>query len=129
MPVARSLIDCIFMEAGHRDLSNEFANLLERAVAADPQACRRLTEIASTVAGDIPPPRGKKISVATATHQLLFELLRSRRKETAYTWNDEQEDFVDDVTQATRRQVGDPDFDPRPAWRRMRVARRRTTAN
>ena len=129
MPVAHSLIDCIFMEAGHRDLSNEFANLLERAVAADPEACRRLIEIARTVADDIPPPRGKKISLATAMHQLLLEMLRSRQEETAYTWNDDQEDFVDAVTQATRREVGDPDFDPRPARRRMRARQRRTTGN
>ena len=124
MPVAHSLIDCIFTESGHQDLSNEFPNLLERAVAADPVACRRLTEIAKTVADDISPPRGMKISLATAMHELVLEMLRRAGKQIAYTWNDDQEDFVDDVTQATRREVGNPDFDPRPARRRMRARQR-----
>jgi hypothetical protein len=125
MPAACSVIDAVFAESGHQDLSYEFANLLERAAAADPIACRRLADIAKVVAGDISPPRGRRISVATAMHELVLERLRCSGKPRAYTWSDEQEDCVDDVTQATRREVGDPDFDPRPARRRMRARLRR----
>ncbi len=125
LPAARSLIDAVFAESGHKDLSYEFANLLERAGAADPIACRRLADIARVVAGDISPPRGRRISVATAMHELVLERLRRSGKPRAYTWSDEQEDCVDDVTQATRREVVEPDFDPRPARRRMRARLRR----
>lgn len=76
MPAAHSLIDAIFAESGHQDLSDEFANLLERSAAADPFACRRLADIAQAVASDISPPRGRKISVATAMHELALEILR-----------------------------------------------------
>ncbi len=121
MPAARSVLDAIFAESGHQDLSYEFANLVEPAAAANPVACRRLADIAKAVAGDISPPRGRRISVATAMHELVLERLRCSGKPQAYTWSDEQQDCVDDVTQATRREVGDPDFDPWPSRRRMRA--------
>ena len=110
-----------FRQSGHQDLSYEFANLVEPAAAANPVACRRLADIAKAVAGDISPPRGRRISVATAMHELVLERLRCSGKPQAYTWSDEQQDCVDDVTQATRREVGDPDFDPWPSRRRMRA--------
>jgi hypothetical protein len=121
MPAAHSLIDAIFAESGHQDLGDEFANLLERSAAADPFACRRLADIAQAVAGDISPPRGRKISVATAMHELALEMLRLSGKPRAYTWNDKQEDYIDCVTEATRREVGNPDFYPQPARRRIRA--------
>jgi hypothetical protein len=39
----------------------------------------------------------------------------------AYTWSDEQEIFTDPLTNATRLEFGKPDFDPRPAYRRVRA--------
>jgi hypothetical protein len=121
MPAAHSLIEAIFAESGYQDLGHEFANLLERAAAADPFACRRLADLAKAVGGDISAPRGMKISVATAMHELVLERLRLSGKPRAYTWKEEQQGCTDCVTEATRGEIGNPDFDPRPAWRRMRA--------
>jgi hypothetical protein len=119
MPIAHSLINDIFAESDHLDLAYEFANLLERASKADPAACRRAADIAKAVAGDVPPPRGRKVGVATTTHELLVQRLHIAGKVLAHTWSDEQGDFVDPLPQATRDEIGDPDFNPRSALRRM----------
>ena len=38
----------------------------------------------------------------------------------SYTWDPVQEDFVDQLTRATRLAFGDFDFDPRPAVRALK---------
>ena len=39
----------------------------------------------------------------------------------AFAWSPEEEDFTDRLTQATREEFDDPDFNPVPARRRLRV--------
>jgi hypothetical protein len=39
----------------------------------------------------------------------------------AFTWSPEEEDFTDRLTQATREEFDDPDFNPVPARRRLRA--------
>ena len=43
------------------------------------------------------------------------------RPRPTYTWNPVDEDFTDKLTQATRREFGDSDFDPRSACQRVKV--------
>lgn len=80
-------------------------------------ACGQLHGLARAVVRHVPDPRGRRISTATGVHAfLLYELQLSGRPH-AYAWSEEEGDFVDAATKASREVVGHNDFDPRPAYR------------
>jgi hypothetical protein len=78
-------------------------------------------QIAAAVAPLLSIPRGPKISTASAAHEILLEELVSVTGSQGYTWDSYKEDYSDPLTQATRREFRDPDFDPRAAYRRVRA--------
>lgn len=111
------VIETLFDDAG-LDVF-EFIRLLELAAAGRGHDGKRLTELAAAV---IPKKKGRKTSAASAAHEFLLEKVApTLAKRQAYTWKDSAEDYTDAVTQATRLEFGEADFDPRPARRRVKA--------
>jgi hypothetical protein len=111
--------DSSVLEEIFQNADIEFAELLEPAIEGRESAHCRLRAMAAAVAPRIRVNRGPKICAASAAHEFFLKestpLIGSR----AYTWDDLAEDYVDELTQATRIEFGEPDFDPRPARRRL----------
>jgi hypothetical protein len=103
----------------------EFVEALEGAVRGDLAACQRVTEVAAALAPGLSVRRGPKVSAASVAHELLLTYLANTGAPKSYTSNRFAEDFTDPLTRATRLAFGNPRFDPRPAFRRHRVRRRR----
>jgi len=117
-----SVMDTIFKDT---DLDVfEFVRVLKTVVKGDELACARLTELATALAPHLTIPRGPKISAESAAHEFFLEEAVIPMERRAYTWNDVDQDFTDAVTQATRLEFGDGEFDPRPARRRLKNERR-----
>jgi hypothetical protein len=98
----------------------EFVESLEAVARGDYTACERVREVAAALAPG-------KASAASIAHELWL----SNSKLTgqmSYTWDEARGDFTDPLTRATRLAFGDPDFDPRSAFRRHR-ARLRQKSN
>ena len=81
-------------------------------------ACR----IAAAIRHRVTVSRGPKLTHASAAHQYFLET-QSIFRPAAFTWSAVNEDFTDRLTQATREEFDDPDFNPVPAWRRLRAKR------
>ena len=114
-----STIESIFRSAA-RDSVTEFAAALKGAVTGDIVACERVTAIAGILLPVLSNPPGPKISAASASHEFLLETLAWEEMSHGYTWSEVEGDFMDELTLATRREFADPDFDPRPAYRRLK---------
>ena len=97
---------------------HEFTSALEAFARGDLGADELLRQTAAAIASRLSVHQGRKASRATIGHQSLLSVLRPVIGRASYTWNPEQEDFIDPLTRATRLAFGDPDFDPRPALRR-----------
>ena len=119
-PEAQLVLETALSSAGRRESVQEFAEIVERAIARDALAFQALSNIARALLSTVPDPRGRNLSLGTATHELLLWWLQDGGKPRAYTWDDEKEEFVDPATQATRAAVADPDFDPRYAHRDLK---------
>jgi hypothetical protein len=79
-----------------------------------PYVCR----IAKAIWSRVAVSRGPKVTHASAAHEYFLELIPG---DAAFTWSPEDEDFTDRLTQATREEFDDPDFNPVPARRRLRA--------
>jgi len=99
----------------------EFVEALKGAVRREDCACQRVTATATSLLPYLANPRGRKISAATAAHEFFLEAPGRVPSSRGYTWSIIKEDFVDEETEATRREFADPDFDPRPAYRRIKA--------
>lgn len=97
----------------------EFVRLLEMASAGQNAAHQRLQVMAASLTAHLSVRRGPKVNAASAAHEFFLEKIVFPMKGPAYTWDAIKEDFTDPVTEATRREFDDPDFDPRPARRRL----------
>jgi hypothetical protein len=64
--------------------------------------------------------RGPKLTLASAAHEHFLES-QSIFGSGAFTWSDEEGDFTDRLTQATREEFDDQDFSPKSARRRLRA--------
>jgi hypothetical protein len=104
-------------------IETEFIGLLKALVEGRVVDCRRITEIAARVAPHLSIERGPRISAATAAHEFFLACFVSLTGLHAYTWSTLEDDFIDDVTGATRLEFDEPDFDPRPAHRRRKAGR------
>jgi hypothetical protein len=113
-----SIVDELFSNA--RLHEGEFLRLLQTIIDGGAIDRQRIKTIAAAIAPSRPRARGPKISAASATHELFLGTNASFGLPAGYTWSDREEDFVDRETQATRQEFGDPDFDPRAAYRRVR---------
>jgi hypothetical protein len=81
-----------------------------------PDVCR----IAKAIWRRVAVSRGPKLTHASAAHEYFLES-QSIFGDGAFTWSPEEEDFTDRLTQATREEFVDPDFNPVPARRRLRA--------
>jgi hypothetical protein len=115
------IIETIFDNA---DLSaSEFIGLLKSVVEGREVAWRRITEIAAAVAPHLSIPRGLKVSAASAAHEFFLESVVGPIAPRAYTWNEILGKCTDPATEATRREFANSNFDPRPAYRRLKSRR------
>jgi hypothetical protein len=115
-PLVEALLSKAWAMASLPDSFHMLETLVALAIDRDPDACQRLTEIASALRPGLRDPRGRVPSLESATHQIFLEL----REKGAYTYDDLLGDRTDVATKATRIAMHAPDFDPRPAQRRQR---------
>jgi hypothetical protein len=114
-----SIIETIFDDAGLDEF--EFIRLLKSVAEGHQVGYRRLTEIAASLAPHLPVRRGRKVSAASAAHEVFLEYAVMRMEPRAYSWNEPKGQFTDPVTEATRREFVRRPFDPRPAYRRLKA--------
>lgn len=97
-----------------------FIRALKFCLAGDlsdrPDICR----IAKAIWRRVAVSRGPKLTHASAAHEYFLES-QSIFGTGAFTWSPYSEDFTDRLTQATREEFDDPDFNPVPARRRLRA--------
>ena len=120
-----SMLDQIFGKAGLNDTElSELVYLLKVAVNGGQLERDRIREIAAEVAPSLPSARGRKVSAASAAHERFLETVERYIGPRGYTYSAYEGDFVDEQTQATRLEFGDPHFDPRPAYQRLAARRK-----
>jgi hypothetical protein len=117
-----------FRDVNCSECFHDLSKILDQAIHRDPAACDALMDLANVLVAHLPDPRGRPLSIATASHQALLRCLSRSGKPFAYSWNDlagetASGDFVDKATMATREAFGNPTFDPRPAHRRLKPYR------
>ena len=81
----------------------------------DTAACQLLIEKSEALRPHLADPRGRALTVAGATHELLLDLLKR-----TFAYDPTKGDFTDGATRATRVAMNSPNFDPRPACRRRK---------
>jgi hypothetical protein len=124
-----SILDEIFRKAGLNGTElSELVCLLKGAANGAPLERDRIREIVAEVAPSLPSARGRKVSAASAAHEQFLEMVERWIGPRAYTYSACEDDFVDEQTNATRLEFGDPHFDPRPACQRL-AARRKARSN
>jgi hypothetical protein len=116
-----SIIETVFDEIGLSE--SEFIGSLKALVEGGAVDCRRIAEIAAQVVPHLSVERGPKISAASAAHEFFLASIEPIIGARAYTWNAVRDDFTDRVTEATRMEFDEADFDPRPAHRRRKAGR------
>jgi hypothetical protein len=114
-----SIIETIFQKARLNDF--EFVGVLKRVIEGDEPAFSRAAELAAAAESYSPNLRGRRISAAFAAHEFLLEGGICPGKHRAYSWNDLEGKFTDPLTSATRLEFAAPQFDPRPARRKLRA--------
>ena len=67
--------------------------------------------------------RGRKVSAASAAHEFLLEDFGEMTGWRAYTWSFDEDGYTDPLTKATQLEFKNPDFDPRAAYRRLKIRR------
>jgi hypothetical protein len=112
-----ALLEGLFEDAPLSDL--DFIHHLRLAEVGDRFAQESATAIAAAIKHRASVPRGPKVSPASAAHEYILETLRTFGN-AAYTWSDTESVFTDQLTNATAEEFDEPDFDPRPAYRRVR---------
>jgi hypothetical protein len=113
-----SIVDELFRNAGLHE--GEFLRLLQTAIDGGAIDRERIRTIAASVAPSVRGARGPKITAASAAHELFLKTNASFRLPAGYTQSGIDGDYTDPRTQATRLEFDDPDFDPRPAHRRIK---------
>jgi hypothetical protein len=121
-----SIVDEMFEKSGLS--AAEFLSLLKAVVEGGALERGRIREIAAAVVPSLPSAAGRKVSPASAVHEEFLDSVGSLLGPRGYTWSHEIEDFMDPVTDATRREFGDPDFDPRAAYQRFDARRNAKTS-
>lgn len=97
-----------------------FIGALRPCLAGDLSRRAEIHRIAKAIWRRVAVSRGPKLTHASAAHEYFLET-QSIFKDAAFTWSPEHEDFTDLLTQATREEFDDPDFNPVPARRRLRA--------
>jgi hypothetical protein len=97
-----------------------FIRALRFCLAGDLSNRPYVSRIAKVIWRRVAVSRGPKLTHASAAHEYFLET-RSTFEIAAFTWSPESEDFTDRLTQATREEFDDLDFNPVPARRRLRA--------
>jgi hypothetical protein len=114
-----SIVDTICCEVGLRE--TDLLPLLRALVDGKPTEYQHLFEVLEKLGPALSTPRGPKTSAASAAHEFSLDNdLHVRLGCGAYTLSGIDGDFTDPLTQATRVDFNDADFDPRPAYRRLK---------
>ena len=100
-----------------------FIRALKFCLAGDLSDRAVVCRIARAIWRRVAVSRGPKLTHASAAHEYFLES-QSIFETAAFTWSPEEEDFTDRLTQATREEFDDPDFNPVPARRRFRAKQR-----
>src|SRR5215207_8192666 len=98
----------------------EFRDLVQEAAEGQPSACGRLCEIAPQIFRHVPKARGASLKAPTVRHALLLMIADDAGHPAAYTYCPYEEDWVDRMTEATRRQLQQPRFSPIGARRLLK---------
>ncbi|MGA2795676.1 MAG: hypothetical protein ABSE69_19595, partial [Roseiarcus sp.] len=122
-PAAKSRLGAACYSAGVQEVFYSLNEIVDQAVNRDGKACRSLVDICKALRPHLPDPRGRRPDLAGATHELLLHI-----QNRAYTYHAYSEDMTDGATRATRAAMNNQDFDPRPAWRRLKKTRRSQSA-
>jgi hypothetical protein len=117
-----SIIETVFEEAGLDE--TEFVNLLRTIAEGRHAEGQRLATIAATVSPWLSLPRGPKVSAPSAAYEFARTELRLPRAKGRRSLRMRSEEYVDELTEATRREFDVPHFDSRPARRRIRRRRK-----
>src|SRR5215203_4799573 len=96
----------------------QFRDLVREAAEGQPSA--RLCEIAMQIFRHVPKARGASLKVPTVTHALLLMIADDAGHPAAYTYCPYEEDWVDRMTEATRRQLQQPRSSPIGARRLLK---------
>lgn len=113
-------IRTVFTEAGLND--ELFVRFLILTVQGESDALQCLLNSATLSAPHIRLPRGRKVSAASATHELFLET-QAHWAARAFTYSPSEDDFVDAATRATRLEFPEDVFRPRAASRRLKARR------
>lgn len=113
-----SIIEEMFRNAGLHE--REFLSLLQTLVNGGAIDGERITAIAAAIVPSVRRARGPKIAAASAAHERFLETNAFLGLSAGYTQSGIDGDYTDPRTQATRLEFDDPDFDPRPAHRRIK---------
>ena len=113
-----SIVDELFRNAGFN--KGEFLRLLQTLVDGGAIDREPIRTIAAAIVPSLPRARGRKISAASAAHELFLETNAYFGFPAGYTWSDIEGECLDQRTKATRLEFDDPDFDPRSARRRVK---------
>ena len=101
----------------------KFSLLLKSVSQGDLSQIRWLFEIAAEAAPRLLAKRGPKISASSATHEFfLSDKLGIVRTPWPRNRNNRRAEYVDSLTAATRKEFKNPDFNSRPAKRRVKQA-------
>lgn len=100
-----------------------FIKELRFCVAGDLSGRAEVVRIAKAVWRRVAVSRGPKLTLASAAHEYFLES-QSIFRSAGFTWSPDTEDFTDRLTQATREEFDDPDFNPVPARRRLKAKQR-----
>jgi hypothetical protein len=121
-----SIVDTICCEVGLREM--DLLPLLQAMLEGKPINQERLSELGSRLGPALHTPKGPKITAASSAHEFILNpknpVLMGGN---AYTWSEIKGDFTDPLTHATRQEFGEPNFDPRPARRRVKARKPATT--
>jgi hypothetical protein len=115
--VAKPFIENSLFKAGLELSFQEFQISAATAAKGCPTECRKFCELVKQLFPHVPKARGRPLATITVAHMLLLYAARSIGRGGAYTYCPSEEDFVDDLTLATRRQFAKPDFNPRESRR------------
>ncbi len=113
-----SILDDLFRKAGLHE--GEFLRLLQTLIDGGAINRERIRAIGAAIAPSLPRARGPKITAASAAHELFLETNACAGLRAGYAMSGIDGEYTDPRTQATRQEFDDPDFDPRPAYRRVK---------
>jgi hypothetical protein len=97
-----------------------FFRALRLCLTGDMSFRSEVVRIAAAIWRRVSVSRGPKLSLASAAHEYFLES-QSIFRSAAFTWSPAGEDFTDRLTQATREEFDDSNFNPVPARRRLRA--------